>query len=276
MRFTKMQGIGNDYVYINGFVETVDEPEKLALKISDRHFGVGSDGLILALPSQVADLKMQMFNADGSEAEMCGNGSRCVGKFAFDKGLIKKTEFTLETKAGIKHLKILAGDLKKRKVQVDIGEPILEPAQIPARINQTPVLNYPISIDDTTWNITCVSMGNPHAVVITQNIEKLDLPTLGPKFENHQLFPNRINAEFIEVITRSLIKMRVWERGSGETLACGTGACASVVAAILNGLCDRQVTVKLIGGDLEVYWSAEDNHLYMIGDAVTVFEGDYL
>ncbi|MDR2337363.1 MAG: diaminopimelate epimerase [Deltaproteobacteria bacterium] len=276
MRFTKMHGIGNDYVYINGFVETVDEPEKLALKISDRHFGVGSDGLILVLPSQVADLKMQMFNADGSEAEMCGNGSRCVGKFAFDKELIKKTEFTLETKAGIKYLKILAGDLKKRKVQVDIGEPILDPAQIPVRINQRPVLNYPILIDDTTWNITCVSMGNPHAVVITQNIEKLDLPTLGPKFENHQLFPNRINTEFIEVITRSLIKMRVWERGSAETLACGTGACASVVATILNGLCDRQVVVKLIGGDLEVYWSAEDNHIYMTGDAVTVFEGEYL
>jgi diaminopimelate epimerase len=275
MKFTKMQGIGNDYIYINGFVETVTEAEKLALEISNRHFGVGGDGLILVLPSQVADVRMQMFNADGSEAQMCGNGSRCVGKFVFDNGIIKETEFTLETKAGIKKIKLLDGDSKKRRVQVDMGEPILESAKIPVRINQTPVLNYPIQIDGSAWNITCVSMGNPHAVVITQDIETLDLPTLGPKFEHHQLFPERINTEFIEVLNRSTINMRVWERGTGETLACGTGACASTVATILNNLCERQVTVKLRGGDLEVYWNAEDNHIYMTGDAVTVFEGEY-
>lgn len=276
LKFVKMHGAGNDYIYVNGFSENVENKSELAVKLSNRNFGIGSDGLVFILPSDECDFRMQMFNSDGSEAEMCGNASRCVGKYVFDNGLTTKTEVSLETKAGVKYISLLEGDKKARLVRVDMGEPILEASQIPVAIDASPVLEYPINIDGQEWKISCVSMGNPHAVVFTEKINDLDLPVLGPKFETHQLFPRKTNTEFIEVVDRNTLNMRVWERGAGETLACGTGACASVVAAILNGFCDRKVTVHLLGGDLEIEWREENNHVYMTGEAVTVFEGEIL
>lgn len=273
LKFTKMHGAGNDYIYIDAVNQNIDNPSALALSLSNRHFGIGSDGLVLILSSDIADFKMQMFNSDGSEAEMCGNASRCVGKYVFDHKLTQKKEITLETKAGIKYLTLLEGDSKTRKVMVDMGEPILDPQLIPVNIDENPVLNYPIAIDDKMWKISCVSMGNPHAVVFTENIEDLDLPILGPKFEQHPIFPRKTNTEFIEVLDRKTLNMRVWERGAGETLACGTGACASAVAAILNDYCDREIKINLIGGSLEIEWKQKNNHVYMTGEAVTVFEG---
>jgi len=276
LKFTKMQGAGNDYIYINGFTQQIENPSKLALELSNRNFGIGSDGLVLILPSDVADFRMQMFNSDGSEAEMCGNASRCVGKYVYDNELTKKKEIALETKSGIKYIILHEGDRKKRKVTVDMGEPILDPDLIPVNIKENPVLQFPLEIEEREWPITCVSMGNPHAVTFTTGINKLDLLSLGPKFENNAIFPRRTNTEFIEVLDRNTLNMRVWERGAGETLACGTGACAAAVAGVLNDFSDRKVTIHLIGGDLEIEWRESDNHVYMTGEAVTVYEGEIL
>lgn len=274
MKFTKMHGAGNDYIYMNGFVQEIENPSALAIRLSSRNFGIGSDGLVLILPSENSDFRMQMFNSDGSEAEMCGNASRCVGKYVYDNGLTTKKEIALETKAGVKYITLLEGDEKARKVTVDMGEPILDPVQIPVKVDKEPVLNFPLDIDGKIWEISCVSMGNPHAVVFTTGIKELDLPVIGPKFEKHPIFPRKTNTEFIEVVDRKTLNMRVWERGAGETLACGTGACAAAVAAILNGYCDRKITIHLIGGDLEIEWDEQNNHVYMTGEAVTVFEGE--
>lgn len=273
LRFTKMQGAGNDYIYINGFEQTIDNPSETAIKLSNRNFGIGSDGLVLILPSKTCDFRMQMFNSDGSEAEMCGNASRCVGKYVFDHELTTKKEITLETKAGVKLITLLDGNAKKRKVRVDMGEPILNPELIPVKITQNPTLKYPLKIEDKTWEINCVSMGNPHAVIFTNNIKNLDLPTIGPKFESNPIFPRKTNTEFVEVIDKKTLNMRVWERGAGETLACGTGACAVAVAAVLNGLTERKVNINLLGGQLEIEWNENNNHVYMTGEAVTVFDG---
>lgn len=274
LKFTKMHGAGNDYIYMNGFVQEIEDPSALAIRLSNRNFGIGSDGLVLILPSENSDFRMQMFNSDGSEAEMCGNASRCVGKYVYDNGLTTKKEIALETKAGVKYITLLEGDEKARKVTVDMGEPILDPEQIPVKVDKEPVLNFPLDIDGKIWEISCVSMGNPHAVVFTTGIKELDLPVIGPKFEKHPIFPRKTNTEFIEVVDRKTLNMRVWERGAGETLACGTGACAAAVAAILNGYCDRKITIHLIGGDLEIEWDEQNNHVYMTGEAVTVFEGE--
>lgn len=276
LRFTKMHGAGNDYIYINGITQKVKNPSQLAIELSNRNFGIGSDGLVLILPSDSCDFRMQMFNSDGSEAEMCGNASRCVAKFVFDNGLTMDKKITLETLAGIKELTLLEGNDRVRKVRVDMGEPILDPELIPVKVAEKPVLNYPLDIDGEIWEISCVSMGNPHAVVFTKEIDKLNLTTLGPKFETNSLFPRKTNTEFVEIVNRQTLNMRVWERGAGETLACGTGACAVAVAAILNGYCDRQVTIHLLGGDLQIEWSEENNHVYMTGEATTVFEGEIL
>lgn len=273
LKFTKMHGAGNDYIYLNGFQHKIDNPGELAIKLSNRNFGIGSDGLVLILPSETCDFRMQMFNSDGSEAEMCGNASRCVGKFVYDNGLTSKKEITLETLAGTKYITLLDGDAKSRKITVDMGEPILDPQLIPVNVDSKPVINYPLDIDGKIWEVTCVSMGNPHAVTFTKDIDKLDLPVLGPKFEKNPIFPRKTNTEFIEVIDGNNLNMRVWERGAGETLACGTGACAAAVAASLNGLTDRKVTIHLLGGDLNIEWRESNNHVYMTGEAVTVFEG---
>jgi diaminopimelate epimerase len=276
MKFTKMQGAGNDYVYVNGFVEQIENPATLATAISDRHFGIGSDGLVLILPSETCDFRMRMFNSDGSESEMCGNATRCIGKFVYDKGLTEKTELTLETLAGVKHLTLNLEDDKVNSVRVDMGEPILAPKLIPINLDETSVINYPIALESRKVNITAVSMGNPHAVIFMDSLEELDIQKSGPKVEHHPLFPRRTNTEFAQVISPTHIKMRVWERGAGETLACGTGACATAVAAVLNGKTERKVTLELLGGNLEIEWSEADNHVYMTGPAVTVFEGEYL
>lgn len=276
LKFTKMHGAGNDYIYVDGFKNNIENPSQLAIELSNRNFGIGSDGLVLILPSETCDFRMQMLNSDGSEAEMCGNASRCIGKYVYDNGLTQKKEITLETKAGVKYLTLLEGDDKKRKVTVDMGEPILDPVLIPVNAPTQPVLNFPLDIDGKIWNISCVSMGNPHAVIFTENIKGLDLPVLGPKFENNPIFPKRTNTEFIEVIDRKTLNMRVWERGAGETLACGTGACAVAVASVLNNLTDRYVKIHLLGGDLEIEWRESNNHVYMTGEAVTVFEGTIL
>jgi len=276
MKFTKMHGIGNDYIYVNGFVEQIEDPVSFAIKYSDRHKGIGSDGLVLILPSTHSDFRMRMFNADGSESEMCGNASRCIGKFVYDKSLTDKTEITLETLAGVKKLKLfLDSDNRVDSVTVDMGEPILQSSLIPTTIDKPQVTNESICFTSSLqYNITCVSMGNPHAVIFTNNIDKLDLPKIGPVIENAPIFPRRTNTEFIEVLSSDKIKMRVWERGSGETMACGTGACASVVAGVLNGLTARKTTVELLGGELTIEWKESDNHVYLTGGATTVFEGE--
>lgn len=276
LKFTKMHGAGNDYIYVNGLTQNIENASQLAINLSNRNFGIGSDGLVLILPSNTCDFRMQMFNSDGSEAEMCGNATRCVGKYVYDNKLTDKKEITLETKAGTKYITLLEGDSKARKVTVDMGEPILDPTLIPVNITQNPVLNYPLNIDGKEWKISCVSMGNPHAVIFTEGIKDFDLPVLGPKFETNPIFPRKTNTEFIEVINRNTLNMRVWERGAGETLACGTGACAAAVAAILNGHCDRQIKIHLLGGDLDIEWRESNNHVYMTGEAVTVFEGTIL
>lgn len=276
MKFTKMHGIGNDYIYVNGFKEQIENPTEFAIKWSDRHKGIGSDGLVLILPSTYCDFRMQMLNADGSEAEMCGNASRCIGKYVYDNGLTDKTDLTLETLSGIKKLKLfLDGDNSVESVTVDMGEPILESGQVPVVFEKSTVLNEMIQFNSTLqYRITCVSMGNPHAVIFTKNIDKLNLPKIGPIIENATIFPRKTNVEFIEILSTDRIKMRVWERGSGETQACGTGACASVVAGILNGFTDRKTTVELLGGELIIEWNAFDNHVYLTGSATTVFEGE--
>lgn len=270
-----MQGIGNDYVYIDATTHIPENLPELARKISDRHFGVGSDGLVLIMRSDIADLRMRMFNADGSEAEMCGNASRCVGKFAHDRGLVEKDAFTLETGAGIKTIQLHFRDGEVWGATVDMGEPILAPADIPvAATGPVPLVGHAIEVDGQDFAITAVSMGNPHAVLFVEDPASLELPALGPKFEHHSFFPARVNTEFVKVVDRHHIRMRVWERGAGETLACGTGACAVLVACVLNGLTDREADIELRGGTLRIKWSA-DNHVYMTGPAVTVFEGQY-
>ena len=276
MRFTKMHGTGNDYIYVNGFEEKIENPVEFAIQYSDRHKGIGSDGLVMILPSDTSDFRMRMFNADGSESEMCGNASRCIGKFVYDKGLTDKTSVTLETLAGVKVLELFIDKNNKvETVTVDMGEPILHPELIPTTFTGDTIINKSVKFaDDIEYAITCVSMGNPHAVIFTTGIDKLDLPKIGPVIENATIFPRRTNTEFIEVLSKDHVKMRVWERGSGETMACGTGACASVVAAVLNGLTERKVTVELIGGELTIEWKEADNHVYLTGSATTVFEGE--
>lgn len=274
IRFTKMHGAGNDYIYVNGFTENIIDPAQLSIELSNRNFGVGSDGLVLILPSTTGDFRMRMFNADGSESEMCGNASRCVGKFVYDKGLTDKTEVKLETGAGIKILKLHVENGKVNRVTVDMGEPILQPSLVPVSLEGDKAVSVPLTIDNTEYAITCVSMGNPHAAVFTTGVDQLNLVELGPKFENNAIFPRRTNTEFIEILDRNTLKMRVWERGSGETLACGTGACASLVAAVLNGLSERKATLQLLGGNLEIEWDEKTNHVFMTGPAATVFEGE--
>jgi len=274
MKFTKMQGAGNDYIYVNAMQEQVVDPSALAVALSDRHFGIGSDGLVLIMASDCADFRMRMFNSDGSEAEMCGNASRCVGKYVFDKGLTKNKSLTLETKAGIKVLDLMVENGLVSAVCVDMGEPILEPALIPVDVSGDYAIQVPLTIDQIEYEINCVSMGNPHAVIFTGDIDALNLPELGPKFELNELFPKRTNTEFVEVLDQEHVKMRVWERGAGETLACGTGACAVLVAGVLSGRLKRKAVVDLRGGSLQIEWNAQNNHIYMTGKAVTVFEGE--
>lgn len=274
MKFTKMQGLGNDYVYVNCFEEKIENPSELAVKVSDRHFGIGSDGLILIRPSEVADFRMSMFNADGSESEMCGNGIRCVGKYVYDYGLTDKTEVSVETLAGIKYLKFLIKDGKVDMVTVNMGEPILKPELVPVVGEGDAVIDSPIEVDGKEYKMTCVSMGNPHSVVFVDDVDNFPLHEVGPLFEHHKAFPRRVNAEFCQVIDRTHAKMRVWERGTGETLACGTGTCATAVACILNGKTEDEVTITLLGGDLIIRWDREKNVIYMTGPARVVFDGE--
>lgn len=275
--FTKMQGIGNDYVYVNGFEVEITDPAALARQMSDRHFGVGSDGLVLILPSASADLRMKMYNADGTEAEMCGNATRCVGKYAYDNNLVKKEVISLETACGIKIIRLKMDGGEACGATVDMGEPILEPARIPVDLPDAGerVIARDIEIGSQTFQFTAVSMGNPHAILFMEGIERLALTEIGPLFENHPFFPRRTNTEFVEVVARDRIRMRVWERGAGETLACGTGACAALVACALNGLTDRAAIVELTGGELKIKWDEASNHVFMTGPAVTVFTGHY-
>ena len=274
LKFMKMQGIGNDYVYVNAFEENIPNPASYARKLSDRHFGVGSDGLILIMPSETADFRMRMFNMDGSEAEMCGNGIRCFGKFVYDNKLTDKKEITVETLGGIKKLELLLEKGAVAYVCVDMGEPILDAELIPVKTSKNNVIAETIEVLGEKYEITCVSMGNPHAVVFVEDVDSLDLATIGPAFEQHEVFPARVNTEFIQTISDKHLKMRVWERGSGETLACGTGACASLVAAVLNKKSSREATLTLLGGDLLVKWDETDDHVYMTGPAITVFHGE--
>lgn len=273
VRFTKMHGIGNDYVYVNCFEETVEDPGELSKRVSDRHFGIGSDGLILIKPSEQADFCMDMYNADGSQGKMCGNGIRCVAKFVYDKGLTDKEQISVETLSGIKYLDLTVEDGKVSWVRVDMGEPELTAKRVPVLADTEQVIDEPIQTD-REYRMTCVSMGNPHAVIFVDDVDGLEIESVGPQFECHKRFPDRINTEFIRVIDEHTLQMRVWERGSGETLACGTGACASAVAAILNGLCEGEVTVRLRGGDLKILWDQESNHVFMTGPAETVFDGE--
>ena len=274
MKFTKMHGIGNDYVYVNGFEEKIENPSELAIKISNRNFSVGSDGLILINPSKVADFEMEMYNADGSRGEMCGNGMRCVGKYVYDYGLTDKTRVSVETLAGIKYLDLTVEDGKVKLVKVDMGSPILTPEEIPVVAQGDTVIDESIIVDGKEYRMTAVSMGNPHTVVYMNDVQGLDIEKVGPHFENHERFPKRVNTEFVRVIDRKTVEMRVWERGSGETLACGTGACAVAVASILNNLTEDKVTVKLLGGDLFIEWDREANRVYMTGPAEVSFDGE--
>ena len=274
MRFTKMQGLGNDYVYVNCLERQLENPNTVSAKISDRHFGIGSDGLVLICPSEQADFRMDMFNADGSQAEMCGNAIRCVGKYVFDKGLTKKETITIETLAGIKTLELRVAGGAVEAVRVNMGSPELHPEKIPIQSGLEQFLQQPVMVDGKEYKVTGVSMGNPHAITFMEHIADLPLPVLGPKFENHPLFPKRINTEFVEPVDRNTIKMRVWERGAGETLACGTGACASMVAAHLAGLVGEEADVALLGGTLHIEWNKADNCVYMTGPCAFVFEGE--
>lgn len=275
LHFTKMHGTGNDYVYVNLFTETVENPEQLSIQISDRHFGIGSDGLILIAPSEIADCRMIMFNADGSEGAMCGNGIRCVAKYAYEHGIAKDTHMRIETKSGIKTLELTVEEGIVTYVQVNMGQAILKPENIPVKADGDDFVDREISVDGKDYKVTCVSMGNPHCVVFTEGIDDLELEKIGPKFENHELFPDRINTEFVEIIDEHTVKMRVWERGSGETISCGTGTCAVTVAAVLNGHCKRgeEIEVQIRGGRLYDTW-LDSGEVLMKGPATTVFEGD--
>ena len=276
LTFSKMHGIGNDYIYINCFQETVTDPEKLSIFMSNVRFGVGSDGLVLILPSEVADFRMRIFNADGSEAMMCGNATRCVGKYVYEHGMTDKTEVSLETNSGIKYLTLYVNEATNEvdAVKVDMGKAILKPAEIPVADDGDRFIAKPVVVDGVSYDMTCVSMGNPHAVVFLPEIDSLDLEKIGPSFEHHPLFPNRVNTEFIRVIDDHTLQMRVWERGSGETFACGTGACAAAVASVLNGYCKREqeILIHLRGGDLRIIYH-NDESVTMIGSATFIFEG---
>jgi diaminopimelate epimerase len=277
MKFTKMQGLGNDYIYIDCFATTttVENPAALAPKISNRHFGVGGDGLVLILPSAIAAARMQMFNADGSEAEMCGNAIRCVAKYLYDHRLVSQEDFEIETLSGIKRITVRTEHSNVRTVRVDMGMPILESRRVPVNTDLPETVRFPLAVNGRSYNFTAVSMGNPHCVIFVPEISDAMVWKDGPAIEINPLFPRKTNVEFVQVVSRDLIVMRVWERGSGETLACGTGSCASAVAAMLNSLTDRKVTVRLLGGDLEVEWDPVDNHVYMTGPAVEVFQGEW-
>lgn len=283
MHFTKMHGTGNDYIYVDGTKEKIENPAEVSRKISDRHFGIGSDGLIIIQPSKKADYEMEMYNADGSRGEMCGNGIRCVAKYVYDHGMVSSKHIAIDTLAGVKYVDVTTGeDGKVATVRVDMGEPILTPADIPADLtkqrefSKDRIVNEEMQLPDgTKFHGTAVSMGNPHDVIfLEEDVRKLDLRRIGPSFENLNVFPERVNTEFINVLDRQNLRMRVWERGSGETLACGTGACATGVAAVLNGHTDRTVTVHLLGGDLLIEWDEKTNHVFLTGAAATVFEGD--
>ena len=283
MKFTKMQGCGNDYVYVNGFEERVSDSEKpeLVRRLSDRHFGIGGDGVIFINPAAEADFEMDMYNADGSRSEMCGNGIRCVGKFVYDKGLTDKRRISVVSAGKIKYLDLIVegtdgstGRGEVARVRVNMGSPILEPALIPVEAAGDRVVDEPILVGGREYRMTCVSMGNPHAVVFSEHVAQMALEQIGPLFEGHERFPNRINTEFVEIRDRKNCFMRVWERGTGETFACGTGCCAVLVAGVLNGLTDNAITVKLLGGELFIEWDREENLIYMTGPAVTVFEGE--
>ena len=284
MKFTKMHGCGNDYIYINGFTEKIPKEDKTELvrRISDRHFGIGGDGAIFINPSQEADFEMEMYNADGSRAEMCGNGIRCVAKYVYDKGLTDKTDISVISCGQIKYLALFLKEGKVDTVRVNMGAPELRPEQIPVTAAegdfsavQDGVIDAPILVEGKEYKMTCVSMGNPHAVIFMDDVTNLKIEQIGPYFENHERFPKRTNTEFVKVLDRKTVQMRVWERGTGETLACGTGCCATVVACILNGLTDELVTVKLLGGEIEIEWDREADLVYMTGPATTVFEGEY-
>ena len=274
IKFTKMHGLGNDYVYIDTINQKIEKEEKLAKFVSNRNFGIGSDGLILICKSNIADFKMKMFNSDGSEAEMCGNGIRCVGKFVYDKGLTNKTTIKIETLAGIKTLILNTKEGKVETVRVDMGEPILEAEKIPVISTEKPVKNLELEAEGKKFKFTCVSMGNPHAITIVENTKEFDVEKYGKILEIDKAFPKKANIEFAQIIDKNNIKMRVWERGAGETLACGTGACATAVACNLNDLTDRNVNIELLGGTLNIEWNEKDNHIYMTGPAVTVFDGE--
>ena len=275
VKFTKMHGCGNDFIYVNCFTEKIEEPSVIAKKVSDRHFGIGSDGLILICPSETADFKMRMFNADGSEGKMCGNGIRCVAKYVYDNGMTDKEVITVETLSGIKTLQLAVSEGRVQAVTVDMGSPVLTPSQIPVKCEGDRMINQPVSVGGKEYYITCVSMGNPHAVVFTEEeVTALNLEKIGPLFENHEIFPDRVNTEFIHVIDEKTIDMRVWERGSGETLACGTGACASVVACVLNHKTEDEVLVHLLGGDLEVRYDREKNTVLLTGPAEFICTGE--
>lgn len=274
MKFTKMEGLGNDYIYINGFEEKIDHKSELALKLSDRHFGIGGDGVIFINPSEIADFEMEMYNADGSRSEMCGNGIRCVAKYVYDNKMTDKKELTIESFGKIKFIELTVKNQQVEMVRVNMGAPELEASLIPVESNQLRVIDEDIIVGDKTYKMTCVSMGNPHAVIFVDDVKNLEIGEIGPLFEHHCRFPKRTNTEFVKVLDRSTVEMRVWERGTGETLACGTGSCATAVASILNGLTDNKVTVKLLGGDLFIEWDREINRIFMTGPAKTVFEGE--
>lgn len=276
MKFTKMQGCGNDYVYVDGSRERIPQEEKPVLVrcLSDRHFGIGGDGVIFINPSDEADFEMEMYNADGTRAEMCGNGIRCVGKFVYDKGLTEKTDITVISAGSVKYLTLIVKEGKVQQVKVNMGAPELTASLVPVVSENTQVIDEPILVQGKDYKMTCVSMGNPHAVVFMDDVEHLAIEEIGPCFENHERFPRRTNTEFVKVIDRKTVQMRVWERGTGETLACGTGACAVAVACVLNGLTEETVTVKLLGGELIIIWDREANLVYMTGPAATVFEGE--
>lgn len=278
MKFVKMHGAGNDYVYVDCTKIELDNPSQLAIDVSDRHFGIGSDGLILIKSSEKADFFMEMYNADGSRGQMCGNGIRCVGKFVYDFGLTDKTRIAVDTLAGIKYLELNVENGKVVTVKVNMGAPELMPAKIPMNVEMAgvePFINQEVMVDGKAYKMTAVSMGNPHAIVYVDDVDCLELEKMGPAFENHKLFPERVNTEFIQVIDKNTLKMRVWERGSGETFACGTGACASLVASVLNGVSENKATLKLRGGDLFIEWDRNENVVYMTGPATTVFVGTY-
>lgn len=281
MKFTKMHGCGNDYIYVSGFTESIGRDGKpdIVRRLSDRHFGIGGDGVIFINPSNEADFEMEMYNADGTRAEMCGNGIRCVAKYVYDKGLTDARRITVVSAGNVKTLDLTvegAGRGAVTKVRVNMGSPVFEPARIPVIAEGDRAVNVPITVDGEEYRMTCVSMGNPHAVFFCEGVAELNLEKIGPFFENHERFPKRVNTEFVEVLDRNTVFMRVWERGSGETLACGTGCCATAVACVLNGLTQERITVRLLGGELFIEWDREANVVYMTGPAETVFEGEVI